>query len=787
MQKIKFNHSLLSYLFQKNTSLMNTLKVSLSKLLLIFAFFCLPTSFIFAQDILLQLKVLDNKGRPFANKKVDFVEMQTQKTVTETTNNQGILNVKLEGGKYWQYNIEKVKNYYKWQLRAPQRGISSQKRTSTYDYKNYERESRPAIDRSLLEIEKIDFPSKQGLRPTENESVIKINVKKANRMALSNYPISITSYKLLKTWTTTTDRTGTAYFLVPNNTDYEIDIDGIESYKFVDIPNRKFYAAGTNFTYEPTQITETNRGDTITQVIPEGQSGTSARVLGKVTVKKSGGGLWKNEPVFLEVIGEKTVYEAYTNDKGEAIFLLPKGAKYMIDFRYQFDVDVLDFSRSRGIGYGYKNITYSPLPRYQYPERFIPSPAELILEDFKKYFKKEIDAPPTGQDFAVRAHFANPITSQSKQALLELTFSAKHNSSVTVPVNIVAIVDISGSMAGEKRIDYLRKGLTKFVEQLPPDNIFSLVVFSDEAETIIPAGKIKDNKEAILFAISRLEATGGTNIYNGLEKGFIEVKKQFNKNATNRLILLTDGYGVTPVDKMIETVQGYKDDGVECSAVGVGEGYNTGLLHNLATVGGGLMETTIDANGLPVVFEKELKSLVAPIAKKVKIEILYNKNLFFTQLMGFEVDEKREGKIALKLNNVYDGLRDLALVKFVVKNPTEEITKEPVIIKTSYKSLTDGKVYTEETKAYLEWSPENQELEMKMAEEEQKLYAIAVLNQSMKVMAEEFAQKNAKGAKAELDETIAEIKRLYPNLDDETVQKLVEQAAEYSKILGRIK
>ncbi|WP_375560514.1 VWA domain-containing protein [Bernardetia sp. OM2101] len=766
---------------------MNTIPVSLSKLLLIFVFFCLPTSFIFGQDILLQLKVLDNKGRPFANKKVDFVEMQTKKTVTESTNSQGILKVKLEGGKYWQYNIDKIKNYYKWQLRAPQRGTSSQKITTTYDYQNYERESRPAIDRSLLEIEKIDFPVNSSLKPTEDEALIRLNIKKLNRAPLSNYTISITSYKHLKTWTTKTDRTGTAYFLVPKNTDYEIDIDGIESYKYVDIPNRKFYMAGTNFTYEPTQITETNRGDTITQVLPEGQNGTSSRVLGKVTATKSDGSFWKKEPVFLKVIGEKKVYEAYTNDEGEAVFLLPKGKKYMIDFRYQLDVDVLDFSRSRGIGYGYKKVTYSPLERYQYPERFIPSPAELILEGFKQYLTKEIKAPPTGQDFAIRANFLNSITPSSKQALLEVTFSAKLNSSVTAPVNIVAIVDISGSMAGEKRIDYLRKGLAKFVEQLPEENTFSLVVFNDEAETIIPAGQIKDNKKEILFAISRLEADGGTNIYNGLEKGYIEVKKQFKKNSTNRLILLTDGYGVTPVDKMVETVQGYKDDGVECSAVGVGEGYNRGLLHHLATVGGGLMETTIDADGLPVVFEKELNSLTAPIAKKVKVEVLYNKNLFFTQLMGFEVEEKREGKVVLKLNNVYDGLRDLALVKFVVKNPTESITKEPVIIKTSYKNLIDGKTYTEETKAYLEWNPENQELEMKMAAEDQRLYAIAVLNQSMKVMAEEFVKENAKGAKAQLDETIAEIKRLYPNLEDEIIQELVKQAAQYSEILSRIK
>ncbi|WP_291725840.1 vWA domain-containing protein [Bernardetia sp.] len=758
------------------------------RIFFLLSFFIFSSLSAFAQDIMLELRVLDNQGRPYSNKKVEFVEMQTKDKVTATTNSQGILKTKLEGGKYWQYNMGDIKNYYKWQLRAPQRGTSTQRVTTTYDYKTYERESRPAVDRSFLSIEKIDFPTKQTLKPTENEALIRLKINKADRTPLANYPVSITSYKHLKTWTTTTDRTGTAYFLAPNNSDYEIDIDGIESYKYVDIPNRKFYSAGVNFTYEPTKITENRRGDTITQVLPQGQDGTTARVLGKVTAKKSDGTPWKDEPVFLQVIGENTVYEAYTNDKGEAIFLLPKGEKYMIDFRYQFDVDVLDFSRSRGIGYGYKTLVYSPLPRYQYPERFIPTPAELILEEFESYYKKEIAPPPTGKDFAIRANFLNPIDSKSKQALLELTFAANtKENKLASDINIVAIVDISGSMAGEQRIEYLRKGLTKFVNQLPNENTFSLVVFNDNAETIIPAGKIKDNKDRILFAISRLEADGGTNIYNGLEKGFAEVKKNFKKNATNRLVLLTDGYGVTPVDKMVETVQGYKDEGVECSAVGVGEGYNRGLLHHIATVGGGLMETTIGADGLPVVFEKELNSLISPIARKVKVEVLYNKNLFFTQLMGFEVEEKREGKVVLKLPNVYDGLRNLALLKFVVKNPTEEITKEPVVVKTSYKNLIDGKTYTEETKAYLEWSPENQELEIKMAEEDRRLYAIAVLNQSMKVMAEEFAKENPKGAKAELDETIAEVKRLYPNLDDEAIKKLLEQAAEYSEILSRIK
>ena len=770
---------------------MNTPQHFFKNLLLIFSFLILSIPFAsssFGQNIILQLKVLDNRGRPYAGKQVEFVEMQTKEKVTATTNSQGILNTKLEGGTYWQYNMGDIKNYYKWQLRAPQRGTSTQKVTTTYDFESYERESRPAVDRSLLNIEKIEVSNQKNLKATEEESLVRLKINKADRTPLSNYPVSITSYKLLKTWTANTDQIGSVTFLVPKGTEYEIDIDGIESYKYIDTPNKKFYTVGTNFTYEPTKITETRRGDTITQVLPQGQNGTTARVLGKVTARKSDGTPWKDEPVFLQVIGENTVYEAYTNDKGEAVFLLPKGEKYMIDFRYQFDVDVLDFSRSRGIGYGYKTVMYSPLPRYQYPERFIPTPAELILEEFENYYKKEIAPPPTGKDFAIRANFLNPIHTDSKQALLELTFAANtKENKLASDINIVAIVDISGSMAGEQRIEYLRKGLTKFVNQLPKNNTFSLVVFNHDAETIIPAGKIKDNKEKILFAISRLEADGGTNIYNGLEKGFAEVKKNFRKNATNRLVLLTDGYGVTPVDKMVETVQGYKDQGVECSAVGVGEGYNKGLLHHITTVGGGLMETTIGADGLPVVFEKELNSLVSPIARKVKVKVLYNKQLFFTQLMGFEVEEKREGRVVLELSNVYDGLRDLALLKFIVKNPTQEITKEPVVIKTSYQNLMDGKTYTEETKAYLEWSPENQKLEMKMAEEDRRLYAIAVLNQSMKVMAEEFAKENTKGAKAELDETIAEVKRLYPNLDDEAIKKLVEQAAEYSEILGRIK
>jgi hypothetical protein len=251
------------------------------------------------------------------------------------------------------------------------------------------------------------------------------------------------------------------------------------------------------------------------------------------------------------------------------------------------------------------------------------------------------------------------------------------------------------------------------------------------------------------------------------------------------VLLLTDGFDSTPVEELLKKSKEYNTKGLELSTIGVGEGYNQSLLSLLATEGGGLMSFIVDSKNINSVFEKELNSILSPCAKDLTVEITYNNQIVFKQLYGHPFT-KTNDMVTMTLNNVFSGLNTLALLKFDLNKPTEQIEKEPVIIKMNYFDYRKQKrVFTEE-KAYLKWVPATQNFEILMESQHKKLYAIAILNQSLKVMSEAFAAKDNQKALVEIQNTISQIKNLYPEAKDADVEKLVASATDYADALTQL-
>jgi hypothetical protein len=238
-------------------------------------------------------------------------------------------------------------------------------------------------------------------------------------------------------------------------------------------------------------------------------------------------------------------------------------------------------------------------------------------------------------------------------------------------------------------------------------------------------------------------------------------------------------------EELLKKSKEYNKKGLELSTIGVGEGYNQSLLSLLATEGGGLMSFIVDSKNINSVFEKELNSILSPCAKDLTVEITYNNQIVFKQLYGHPFT-KTNDIVTMTLNNVFSGLNTLALLKFDLNKPTKEIEKEPVIIKMNYFDYKKQKrVYTEE-KAYLKWVPATQNFEILLETQHKKLYAIAVLNQSLKVMSEAFAVKDNQKALVEIQNTISQIKNLYPEAKDADVEKLVASATDYADALTQL-
>ncbi|PUZ38764.1 hypothetical protein GQ55_9G222100 [Panicum hallii var. hallii] len=109
------------------------------------------------------------------------------------------------------------------------------------------------------------------------------------------------------------------------------------------------------------------------------------------------------------------------------------------------------------------------------------------------------------------------------------------------PLDLVTVIDLSGSMRGQKL--YLVKQAVGFViGNLGPADRLSVVSFSNDATSVVQLARMTaDGKASAKRAVEALVASGGTNIGEGLRVAARVLDDRRYGNAVTSMILLSDG------------------------------------------------------------------------------------------------------------------------------------------------------------------------------------------------------------------------------------------------------
>ena len=178
-------------------------------------------------------------------------------------------------------------------------------------------------------------------------------------------------------------------------------------------------------------------------------------------------------------------------------------------------------------------------------------------------------------------------------------------------------------MTGAK-IEKTKQAAMQLVDRLLPDDIFSLVIFSDEARVVVPAQHVA-NKTALKEKIEAIEAGGSTALYAGVNMGAGEIKEYFSSKRINRVILLSDGLantGPSSTRELRRLGSDLAERGISVTTIGVGDDYNEDLMAGLAEASDANYYYVKDTEKLPEIFAKELGELLTVAVRDVRIEII---------------------------------------------------------------------------------------------------------------------------------------------------------------------
>jgi Ca-activated chloride channel family protein len=109
--------------------------------------------------------------------------------------------------------------------------------------------------------------------------------------------------------------------------------------------------------------------------------------------------------------------------------------------------------------------------------------------------------------------------------------------------DIMLVVDISGSMNDDNKIEQAKAGLETFLSRILPEDRVGLVVFASQAQVLVEAAPLSENRIALSDAISGLRAEGKTAIFDGLVEGkrALEEMPPAEDERIKAIVLLSDG------------------------------------------------------------------------------------------------------------------------------------------------------------------------------------------------------------------------------------------------------
>lgn len=191
--------------------------------------------------------------------------------------------------------------------------------------------------------------------------------------------------------------------------------------------------------------------------------------------------------------------------------------------------------------------------------------------------------------------------------------------------DVVFVVDTSGSMAEEGKMEKARSALLYGVRILRPQDRFNVISFAGEErlmETGLIAADDKGRQRGESF-VKGLKPVGGTNINGSLLASLAQFSDD-NRDRPKIIVFMTDGLptvGTTNVSKIVENVRKASKPGVRLFTFGVGYDVNTALLDKLAAENGGVADYVEPKEDLEVKVSSFFTKVNYPVLTNLKLDM----------------------------------------------------------------------------------------------------------------------------------------------------------------------
>jgi Ca-activated chloride channel family protein len=107
--------------------------------------------------------------------------------------------------------------------------------------------------------------------------------------------------------------------------------------------------------------------------------------------------------------------------------------------------------------------------------------------------------------------------------------------------DIMLLIDVSGSMSNEGKMEQAIEAAEVFLNSIESTNRVGLAVFSDEVQVRVPIGNFESVEETLRSNIRSLRANGGTELFAAVRDVVNQMNEQEDQERIRAVVLLSDG------------------------------------------------------------------------------------------------------------------------------------------------------------------------------------------------------------------------------------------------------
>jgi Ca-activated chloride channel family protein len=331
-----------------------------------------------------------------------------------------------------------------------------------------------------------------------------------------------------------------------------------------------------------------------------------------------------------------------------------------------------------------------------------------------------------------------------REVIVQVEVEARKNDDTRrAPMNLSIVLDRSGSMEGAK-LEKARQAAAMAVDKLGDDDIFSLVTYDSDTNLLIAPERVggQDHREDLKARIHRIQPGGSTALHAGVVLGAKQVRRFFEKERVNRVILLSDGIanvGPSKTSDLARLGRELRSDGIAVSTVGLGDDYNEDLMTALAESSNANYYYVKDAEKLPGVFAQELGAARSLLARSIVIRIDAPEGVRLKEIIGRPDIVCRDRVAEIKMPELFGSEKRRFLVRAVAEGKTADAI-EAAAVELNYATLSGDRAPAQRQAVKIAFTDDEKKAESSIQVEVAREHGI-VQNRLAKEMAVKLADE----------------------------------------------